>query len=137
MSQLDDSIEVDVISEYLPEQSVEDEQRYVFAYHIRLINHGEQAATLRSRHWFIANGNGEVQEVNGEGVVEERQLTVLQDMGDDWVVSEGLQPGDQLIVAGLQKVQPGATVNVEERAPQESAEASGTNGETDIASAGE
>ena len=82
-------------------------------------------------------GNPMALVVNGEGVVEERQLTVLQDMNDDWVVSEGLQPGDQLIVAGLQKVQPGATVNVEEREPQESANASGVNGETDIASAGE
>jgi len=86
MSQLDDSIEVDVISEYLPEQSVEDEQRYVFAYHIRLINHGDQAATLRSRHWFIANGNGEVQEVNGEGVVGEQPTL---DPGEHYDYSSG------------------------------------------------
>ena len=31
MNHLDDSIEVDVISEYLADQSVPDEQRYVFA----------------------------------------------------------------------------------------------------------
>lgn len=72
MTELDDSIEVDVISEYLAAQSVPDEQRYVFAYHIRILNHGDQAATLRSRHWYIANGNADVQEVNGEGVVGEQ-----------------------------------------------------------------
>jgi ApaG protein len=86
MSTLDDSIEVDVISEYLPEQSVTDEQRYVFAYHIRIINHGDQPATLRSRHWFIANGNADVQEVNGEGVVGE-QPTI--DPGDHFDYSSG------------------------------------------------
>lgn len=86
MSHLDDSIEVDVISEYLLDQSVPDEQRYVFAYHIRILNHGDQAATLRSRHWFIANGNADVQEVNGEGVVGE-QPTI--EPGDHFDYSSG------------------------------------------------
>ncbi|SFQ08794.1 efflux RND transporter periplasmic adaptor subunit [Tranquillimonas alkanivorans] len=54
--------------------------------------------------------------VNAENVVEERQLTVLQDRGAHWVVSDGLQAGDRLIVAGLQKTAPGATVTPEERA---------------------
>ncbi|ASP37408.1 Co2+/Mg2+ efflux protein ApaG [Bacterioplanes sanyensis] len=63
---------VDVEAEFLADQSEEDEQRYVFAYHIRITNEGDQAATLRSRHWFIANGNADVQEVSGEGVVGEQ-----------------------------------------------------------------
>ena len=49
-----------------------DEKRFVFAYHIDIHNRGEQAATLRSRHWFIADGNNDVQEVKGEGVVGEQ-----------------------------------------------------------------
>ena len=55
--------------------------------------------------------------VNAENVVEERTLTVLQDRGADWVVSEGLKAGDRMIVAGFQKTGPGATVAPEERQP--------------------
>lgn len=41
---------------------------------------------------------------------EPRQLTVSQTIGDKWLVTSGLKPGDQLIVEGLQKVRPGAAV---------------------------
>jgi membrane fusion protein (multidrug efflux system) len=54
--------------------------------------------------------------VNGEGVIEERALSVIQDRGNDWVVDEGLNPGDRIVVAGFQKTAPGATVAPEERA---------------------
>jgi membrane fusion protein (multidrug efflux system) len=57
--------------------------------------------------------------VVGSGdVVEQRELTVLQDMGSDWVVSEGLSAGDRIVTVGLQKASPGATVTAqEEEAP--------------------
>lgn len=54
--------------------------------------------------------------INAQNQVENRELTVLQDMGNDWVVSAGLQDGDRLIVEGLQKIGPGMTVQPEERA---------------------
>lgn len=57
--------------------------------------------------------------VNGEGVVEERALSILQDRGSDWVVDEGLSAGDRLIVEGFQKTAPGATVNAEVQAQSE------------------
>ncbi|MDF1764373.1 MAG: Co2+/Mg2+ efflux protein ApaG [Oleibacter sp.] len=69
---LENSIQVSVRCEYLADQSIAEEQRYVFAYHINIHNRGEQGATLRTRHWFIANGNADVQEVKGEGVVGEQ-----------------------------------------------------------------
>ncbi|WP_095588212.1 efflux RND transporter periplasmic adaptor subunit [Actibacterium ureilyticum] len=53
--------------------------------------------------------------VNADNVVEERQLSILQDRNADWVVNEGLAPGDRLIVAGFQKTAPGATVTPEPR----------------------
>jgi membrane fusion protein (multidrug efflux system) len=34
--------------------------------------------------------------------------------GSDFVIEEGLQPGDQVIVNGLQKVRPGAPVKAVE-----------------------
>ncbi|SMO66357.1 efflux RND transporter periplasmic adaptor subunit [Paracoccus laeviglucosivorans] len=53
--------------------------------------------------------------VNAQNQVESRELTVLQDLGNDWVVSKGLNDGDRLIVEGVQFIAPGAPVNVEER----------------------
>lgn len=59
---------------------------------------------------------------NAEGLVEQRQLTILQDMGNNWVVSEGLKDGDRLIVEGVQRIAPGMPVNPEERKPAAPAE---------------
>lgn len=56
--------------------------------------------------------------VNGEGVIEERALSIVQDRGNTWVVDEGLNPGDRVVIAGFQKVAPGATVTPEERSAQ-------------------
>ena len=46
---IEDSIEVSVNTEYLAEQSIPEEDRFVFAYHIRIHNSGDNGATLRSR----------------------------------------------------------------------------------------
>lgn len=64
--------------------------------------------------------------VTAENVVEERQVSILQDRGADWVVNDGLQDGDRVVVAGFQKTGVGATVAPEERpAPEAEAEATG------------
>ncbi|RZQ56880.1 efflux RND transporter periplasmic adaptor subunit [Pseudidiomarina tainanensis] len=52
--------------------------------------------------------------VNSEGNVEQRYLQVDRTVGTDWVVTDGLQPGDKIIVEGLQKIQPGMPVQTEE-----------------------
>ena len=62
--------------------------------------------------------------VNAENVVEQRALTVLRDHGTDWVVTAGVAAGDRVIVAGLQKTAPGATVTPQE---QEASEVSAEN----------
>ncbi|MBK0327785.1 efflux RND transporter periplasmic adaptor subunit [Rhodobacteraceae bacterium F11138] len=54
--------------------------------------------------------------VTEENVVESRDLTTLGDRGSDWIISDGLEPGDRIIVAGLQKIAPGMTVTAVERA---------------------
>lgn len=56
--------------------------------------------------------------VNAEDVVELRELTVVQALGSDWVVSDGLDSGDRIIVEGLQKVRPGAKAAPDERAAE-------------------
>jgi membrane fusion protein (multidrug efflux system) len=50
--------------------------------------------------------------VDDSGKVQQRILTVDRAIGDKWLVSSGLKPGDRLIVEGLQKVRPGAQVKV-------------------------
>jgi len=55
-------------------------------------------------------GNATAMVVGAENKVEPRQLKTERAIGDKWLVTEGLKAGDQLIVEGLQKVRPGASV---------------------------
>lgn len=57
---------------------------------------------------------------------ELRPLVVSRTVGDAWVVESGLKPGDRVIVEGLQKVQPGATVAATERPQPQPAAARAT-----------
>ena len=57
---------------YVSEQSLPEEGRYVFAYTITITNTGQAPATLLRRHWLITDANCKVQEVRGEGVVGEQ-----------------------------------------------------------------
>lgn len=57
-------------------------------------------------------GNPSVLIVDPEGKVQQRLLTIDRDVGDKWLVSSGLAPGDRVIVEGMQKVRPGASVKV-------------------------
>ena len=57
---------------YLPEQSDEENDQYVFAYSIRIFNTGKVPAKVVSRHWIITDSNNQVQEVRGMGVVGEQ-----------------------------------------------------------------
>lgn len=63
---------IEVQTQYLPAQSDESAERYVFAYTITIRNIGEVAAQLISRHWLITDGNHDVQEVRGLGVIGEQ-----------------------------------------------------------------
>ena len=65
-------IDVTALPHYIGDQSDPDSERYVFAYTITLENTGTVAAQLISRHWFITDGNANVQEVRGLGVVGEQ-----------------------------------------------------------------
>ncbi|WP_045119842.1 Co2+/Mg2+ efflux protein ApaG [Haliangium ochraceum] len=66
-----EGIRVTVRSVYLPNQSEPEDQRHVFAYTVSISNEGQRPAQLRTRHWIITDGNGQVQEVKGPGVVGE------------------------------------------------------------------
>jgi len=57
-------------------------------------------------------GNPQALVVNNKDVVELRSLTVDRAVGDQWLVSSGLSAGERVIIEGVQKVRPGATVKV-------------------------
>ena len=48
--------------------------------------------------------------VDAEGKVQQRMLTLDRAIGDAWLASSGLAPGERVIVEGMQKVKPGASV---------------------------
>ncbi len=66
------SINVNVVTNYIEDQSDPDNDRYIFAYTITIHNNGKTAAKLLTRHWLITDANGNTQEVKGDGVVGEQ-----------------------------------------------------------------
>ena len=83
----DHLIEVSVETEYLPMQSQPESDRYVFAYHITITNHGLVEAKLLTRHWVIIDADQKRQEVNGVGVIGEQPLIAS---GDSYDYSSGV-----------------------------------------------
>jgi ApaG protein len=60
---------VDVIPNYIEEQSNPEMGHYVFSYTVTITNNGDMPAKLLARHWIITNSDGQIQEVTGDGVV--------------------------------------------------------------------
>lgn len=69
-------IRVTVKPVYLEDRSEPAENQYVWAYHVRIENEGEETVQLRSRYWKITDSYGHVEEVRGPGVVG--KMPVLQ-----------------------------------------------------------
>ncbi|HEY8020297.1 MAG TPA: Co2+/Mg2+ efflux protein ApaG [Thermoanaerobaculia bacterium] len=67
-------IRIQVSSYYDAERSSPQEDYYFFAYQVRISNVGGETAQLLSREWIITNANGEVQKVQGSGVVGEQPV---------------------------------------------------------------
>lgn len=62
-------IQISVEPFYLDDQSSPADDHFVWAYHVKIENKGQETVQLRNRHWRITDGNGRVQEVRGPGVV--------------------------------------------------------------------
>ncbi|SFR89843.1 ApaG protein [Dyella sp. OK004] len=80
------TIDVQVETRFVPDQSKPGDNRYVFAYTITLRNDGDVPARLMSRHWVITDANGKVEEVRGDGVVGEQPW---MRPGDDYEYTSG------------------------------------------------
>ena len=86
MTDLSNTIDINVHTRYLVEHSNPEDNRYVFAYDITIRNNGLESAQLLSRHWIITDGNGKTQEVRGAGVVGEQPVI---DADDEYSYSSG------------------------------------------------
>ncbi|ABC32750.1 uncharacterized protein affecting Mg2+/Co2+ transport [Hahella chejuensis KCTC 2396] len=67
-------IRVSVRTQFIASQSDPDNNRFVFAYHITILNEGARAAQLLRRRWLIIDGDNKEQEVTGDGVVGQQPV---------------------------------------------------------------
>ncbi len=68
------SITVSVEAFYLDEQSDPEDAHFVWAYHVRIENKGQETVQLLTRHWRITDSLGNIREVQGDGVVGEQPV---------------------------------------------------------------
>ena len=66
---LTETLRVTVRPVWLESQSEPLEGKFTFTYFVEIANEGEDEVQLLRRHWFIRDGDGHVEEVEGEGVV--------------------------------------------------------------------
>ncbi len=67
-------VTVTVRSFFLADQSSPDENRFVWAYRVRIENRGTDTVRLLRRTWQITDARGRTQHVHGPGVVGEQPL---------------------------------------------------------------
>ena len=70
-----------------------------------------------------SKGNPYVMVVDANNKVQQHSIQTSRTIGTDWLVTDGVKAGDKVVVNGLQKIQPGATV-----APQEAPAPAGKAG---------
>lgn len=65
---------VEVLPQFLPEQSAPEQGLYVFSYTITITNIGEVTAQLISRIWNVNDARGHTEKVKGLGVIGQQPL---------------------------------------------------------------
>ncbi|MBX3685782.1 MAG: efflux RND transporter periplasmic adaptor subunit [Rhodocyclaceae bacterium] len=81
------------------------------------LTQGEVANGILVPHAAVSRdprGTALVMVVGAEDKVESRPVTAAISRGDKWLITDGLAAGDKVIVDGLQKIRPGATVKPQE-----------------------
>ncbi len=66
------NVVVRVEPEFLADQSSPADNRYIWAYTVEIENQSNEDLQVTKRFWRIADRDGQVQEVHGEGVVGEK-----------------------------------------------------------------
>lgn len=70
----DQKIKIVVCPVFLEDHSTPEENRFVWAYYVRIENLGEDPVQLRARHWKIVDSTGHTHEVDGEGVIGQQPV---------------------------------------------------------------
>ena len=73
-SEITKSIRVTVVPAFLDEHSSPEDDKYVWAYEVKIENLGEETVQLINRYWSITNSLGQTQTVRGPGVVGEQPI---------------------------------------------------------------
>jgi ApaG protein len=93
-----EGIRVEVYPEFIPEQSIPTENKYVFAYKVVITNESRRRTKLVSRRWVIINSEGDREDVEGPGVVgytpdlepgESFEYTSFCPLNTNWGTMEG------------------------------------------------
>ena len=69
MSIKNNNISIKVHSNFIRDRSLPENSIFLFSYDVVIKNHNFFDVKLLSRYWHIQDGNGEVEEVSGPGVV--------------------------------------------------------------------
>lgn len=80
-------------------------------------------------------GNPQAMVVNAEDTIEVRPLEIIQNEGSNWVVRDGLEDGDRVVVAGFQRISEGAKVTAKPREAANGADGGGAAAPTEQAAA--
>jgi ApaG protein len=67
-------VQIDVLPQYVAEQSNPLQDVYAFTYTVTVTNTGKMPVQLISRHWIIQDEKGHIDEVKGLGVVGQQPL---------------------------------------------------------------
>jgi ApaG protein len=79
-------LRVEVEARYSAEHSQPSANHWFFLYTIRISNEGSETCQLVSRYWLIRDATGQIQEVEGEGVVGEQPVL---EPGDSFEYTSG------------------------------------------------
>jgi membrane fusion protein (multidrug efflux system) len=63
-------------------------------------------------------GNHQVAVVGEDKKIDIRPVKVGEQVGNMWIITEGLKPGEQIVVSGVQKVKAGMVVNPKLSTPE-------------------
>jgi ApaG protein len=68
------NVQIDVVPQYVPDQSKPLQEVFAFAYTVTVTNTGRVPVQLIARHWVIQDELGHSEEVKGLGVVGQQPL---------------------------------------------------------------
>ena len=95
---LTNGIRIKATPNYEMNQSNHGQNKFIFSYHVMIINEGLEVSILISRQWIITNSFGQVEEVSGVGVVGETptlhpgdsfEYTSFCPLNTEWGTMEG------------------------------------------------